>query len=170
MPYCEVSKLARGVHSQDVYRVPDGRKYCASMGSRCFPCLFPISWQKLITAKAFVQRRAGARPSAVLHPEIRRDRPATRPGCGSSGLWCPLTPYTKHPTSHGHHASGGQSSSDGDGAGGASAACSGGCVSGSAMALCALWLAVTLRSHSTELVDGMSLIVFQSCGTSYVVA
>ena len=39
-------------------------------------------------------------------------------------------------------------------------------VSGSAMALCALWLAVTLRSHSTELVDGMSLIVFQSCGTS----
>ena len=52
MPYCEVSKLARGVHSQDVYRVPDGRKYCASMGSRCFPCLFPISWQKLITAKS----------------------------------------------------------------------------------------------------------------------
>ena len=50
MPYCEVSKLARGVHSQDVYRVPDGRKYCASMGSRCFPGLFPISWQKLITA------------------------------------------------------------------------------------------------------------------------
>ena len=46
MRYCEVSKLARGVHSQDVYRVPDGRKYCASMGSRCFPCLFPISWQK----------------------------------------------------------------------------------------------------------------------------
>ena len=46
MRYCEVSKLARGVHSHDVYRVPDGRKYCASMGSRCFPCLFPISWQK----------------------------------------------------------------------------------------------------------------------------
>ena len=63
MRYCEVSKLARGVHSQDVYRVPDGRKYCASMGSRCFPCLFPISWQKLITARRSSSAvLAGVRP------------------------------------------------------------------------------------------------------------
>ena len=63
MPYCEVSKLARGVHSQDVYRVPDGRKYCASMGSRCFPGLFPISWQKLITARSPAPSwLAGVRP------------------------------------------------------------------------------------------------------------
>ena len=62
MPYCEVSKLARGVHSQDVYRVPDGRKYCASMGSRCFPCLFPISWQKTRPKSVRVQRRIGVRP------------------------------------------------------------------------------------------------------------
>ena len=89
MRYCEVSKLARGVHSQDVYRVPDGRKYCASMGSRCFPCLFPISCQKLITAKAFVQRRAGARPSAVLHPEIRRDRPPHGPVAAQVGYRVP---------------------------------------------------------------------------------
>jgi len=62
MRYCEVSKLARGVHSQDVYRVPDGRKYCASMGSRCFPCLFPISWQKTRPKSVRVQRRIGVRP------------------------------------------------------------------------------------------------------------
>ena len=167
MPYCEVSKLARGVHSQDVYRVPDGRKYCASMGSRCFPCLFPIWWQKLITARSPAPSwLAGVRPlSCTLRfAEIARHTARLRL------KWVIVSPntYTEHPTRHGHHASGGQSSSDGDGAGGASAACSGGGVSGSAMALCAPWLAVTLRSHSTELVDGMSLIVFQSCGTSKV--
>jgi hypothetical protein len=37
-----VSKLARSAHSQELYRVPDGRRYCASIGSRCFPCLFPM--------------------------------------------------------------------------------------------------------------------------------
>ena len=63
MRYCEVSKLARGVHSQDVYRVPDGRKYCASMGSRCFPCLFPMWWQT--RPRAFVQRSAVL---ARIHP------------------------------------------------------------------------------------------------------
>ena len=71
MRYCEVSKLARGVHSQDVYRVPDGRKYCASMGSRCFPCLFPISWQKKHGQRAFASSAVLAaywRPSAVLPP------------------------------------------------------------------------------------------------------
>ena len=63
------------------------------------------------------------------------------------------------------HASGGQSSCDGDGVGVASAACSGACLGVSAKALCAFWFAVTVRSHLTELVDGISLIVFQSCGT-----
>ena len=63
MRYCEVSKLARGVHSHDVYRVPDGRKYCASIGSRCFPCLFPIWWQT--RPRAFVQRSAVL---ARIHP------------------------------------------------------------------------------------------------------
>ena len=71
MRYCEVSKLARGVHSQDVYRVPDGRKYCASMGSRCFPCLFPISWQKN-TAKERSRPAPYWRPPAVLPPLISR--------------------------------------------------------------------------------------------------
>lgn len=167
MRYCEVSKLARGVHSQDVYRVPDGRKYCASMGSRCFPCLFPISWQK--TRQERSRPAPYWRPSAVLPPifeQIGLLQGPIVPQLGYSVSCGPLTHYTEHPIRHGHHASGGQSSSDGDGAGGASAACSGGGVSGSAMALCAPWLAVTLRSHSTELVDGMSLIVFQSCGTS----
>ena len=37
-----MSKLARSAHSQELYRVPDGRIYCASIGSRCFPCLFPM--------------------------------------------------------------------------------------------------------------------------------
>lgn len=169
MPYCEVSKLARGVHSQDVYRVPDGRKYCASMGSRCFPCLFPMCWQKMISTTMSVRprsRRFGTRPSATSRRLHSPKWPATWPESGSKRVTCPLTPYTEHPTRHGHYASGGQSSSDAEGAGGASAACSGARVSGSAMALCAPWWAVTLRSHSTELVDGMSLIVFQSCGTS----
>ena len=167
MRYCEeVSKLARGVHSQDVYRVPDGRKYCASIGSRCFPCLFPIWWQT--RPRAFVQR------SAVLAASIRcsapcKWTPALQQGpSGRFGVKSVSSPPTGNPHtswSSCYHCSGGQSSSDGEGAGGASAACSGGCVSGSAKALCALWLAVTLRSHSTELVDGMSLIVFQSCGT-----
>ena len=169
MRYCEVSKLAGGVHSQDVYRVPDGRKYCASMGSRCFPCLFPISWQKTRPKSVRVQRRIGCVLASVRCPAPAQIGPLQGPivpQLGYSVSCGPLTHYTEHPIRHGHHASGGQSSSDGDGAGGASAACSGGGVSGSAMALCAPWLAVTLRSHSTELVDGMSLIVFQSCGTS----
>ena len=68
MRYCEVSKLARGVHSQDVYRVPDGRKYCASMGSRCFPCLFPISWQKTRPKSVRVQRRIGCVLASVRCP------------------------------------------------------------------------------------------------------
>ena len=66
MRYCEVSKLARGVHSHDVYRVPDGRKYCASMGSRCFPCLFPISWQKT---------RPSVRPARALLASVRCPAP-----------------------------------------------------------------------------------------------
>ena len=66
MRYCEVSKLARGVHSHDVYRVPDGRKYCASRGSRCFPCLFPISWQKT---------RPSVRPARALLASVRCPAP-----------------------------------------------------------------------------------------------
>ena len=94
MPCCEVSKLARGVHSQDVYRVPDGRKYCASMGSRCFPCLLPISWQKLITAKAFSERRVGARPSAEDSARSAHLCEPVRPA-----IVVTPTPYTIHPTS-----------------------------------------------------------------------
>ena len=78
-----------------------------------------------------------------------------------------LAPLSPHLCRHfiTAHASGGQSSCDGDGVGVASAACSGACLGVSAKALCAFWFAVTVRSHLTELVDGISLIVFQSCGT-----
>jgi len=52
-----------------------------------------------------------------------------------------------------------------DGGGGALSACLGTSLGVSAIALCEFWLAMTVRSHLTELVDGISLIVFQSCGT-----
>ena len=99
------------------------------------------------------------------------------PESGLSRVSLSLAPYVYAPPINsppsqpicGHfitpHASGGQSSCDGDGVGGASAACSGACLGVSAKALCAFWFAVTVRSHLTELVDGISLIVFQSCGT-----
>ena len=99
---------------------------------------------------------------AVGHPV-----PAPRP-CSAAGalpaLWDKKhTTYAKQQRNY--RASGGQSSCEDDGGGGALSACLGTSLGVSAIALCEFWLAMTVRSHLTELVDGISLIVFQSCGT-----